>query len=202
MINDDYTYSVFAGIFVWKRNESIMRIYPFFFFFLLIFSITCCTSTSKDDADGNKLRTVSFGEPVTEESNAKAKEAYDAAVKKWKTHNITSYTMKVLYAAFSPTSGIWEVKVENGKVTSCTFEKKDKSKTDESVKCKWTMDYFFDLANWSYQNRPDAPFVIRAGYDEKLGYVKFIQNGVNPGCKEKIPGGRTYKYEVIEFTYD
>ncbi len=131
--------------------------------------------------------------------NAVAEEEYNTVYKKWQQKNITSYSMQVNFNAFSPMTGIWDVVVENGKVTQLLFNGDEPTEAFKDAMSNLTMEHLFEMAQKSYQNDETASFLYYAEYDMAEGYVKIIAKIENPLSEAEPPTDSTYNYEVLQF---
>jgi hypothetical protein len=179
-----------------------------FLIIFIIFAFSFCTG-KEDNTVNNNDNNVNNNDNDTDleviipvEENSVAEANYIEAYSKWQQNNITSYTMKVNYGAFSPMDGLWDVVVENGQVVQLLFNGNEPTEAFKDNMSNLTMEYLFQIAQESYKNEVGATYLHYAEYDEEDGYVKIVAKIVNPTKKENVPTEGTFKYEVIELIPD
>lgn len=185
-----------------KKNSIFILILILIFIIPSIFSaekvkITENISVSQNKSPGDQDSDINPKTGV--KKNEVAKKEYDEAYKKWTEGNINNYYMKILYGAFSPMGGVWDIYVEDGVVVKLLYEGEECPEHFEKPMSEVTMEYLFELASRSYQNEDEALFVHTAQYDSEIGYVTFTNRIQNPGAKVRPPTDRSYKYVISEF---
>jgi hypothetical protein len=131
-------------------------------------------------------------------NNKTALKEFREAFSKWESSKPDNYYMKVNFSAFSPVSGIWEIHVENGRVIKWVINDRENPDNVKETASKMTMEYFFDEAKKSYNNKKNDLFASIAEYDKEKGFVKMLAMVRNPQSKGNAPTDRTYRYEITE----
>jgi hypothetical protein len=122
---------------------------------------------------------------------------FDEAYKTWHTKNILNYSMKIRYSAFSPMSGIWEIKVDNGRVVNWKYKKTENDEKYRDFAVKLTMDYLFEMAQAAIITRDNSKFRIYTRFDSTDGHVLYI-------LKKAVSNGKfaqtdsNFRYDVLE----
>jgi len=130
-------------------------------------------------------------------SSSSENEKYQASLKKWINDRVSHYSIRVIYSAFSPLSGTWELEVKEGRVVFFTFNgvyEKRYSKFAE----KFTMEALYKTAGDSVMQDQKSPMVVNAEYDLKTGYIESIRRISNPEYSGRKMRDAGYLIQVID----
>jgi len=118
---------------------------------------------------------------------------------KWKGHDISSYSVKVVYAAGNRPDTLFEIKVENKKVVSCLRDEVEI--TDFSGVSQYTVDEMHNSTKKLVKkNKKNAPMLYIVKYDETYGYINSLVRVYNPKAKGTMaPTDYNYRIKVYDF---
>lgn len=168
---------------------------------VMLFTATAiaCSSNSNEESNNDKNNTQEENDKLDIKSNEEAKKEYDKYYSQWTDKNIKSYYMKFYYGAFSPNRGVCEITFENGEATKILHEGKEPTEGQKEAISKIDMEFLFELAKGSYNNKEDGQFLQIAEYDDSYNGVKLVKMIYNPNYDGPQMTDVTWKYEVIEF---
>lgn len=124
-------------------------------------------------------------------------DSFSKSEQKWDKLNIKEYYIKVNYSSFSPVSGIWELKVKDGKIKDCMFNGKPADNCAETAG-SFTMENLYKTAGAGKAADKNGPFIIRVSYG-KNGLIDSLARIRNPEYKKPVQKDTTYRIEVIDF---
>jgi hypothetical protein len=118
---------------------------------------------------------------------------------KWKDHDITSYSVKVVYAAGNRPDTLYELKVVDKKVVSCLV---DEVPIDNfSGASQYTVDAMHNSTKKLVKkNKKNAPMLYVVEYDEKYGYITSLVRIYNPKSKAAM-GVNDYNYRIKVYDF-
>lgn len=142
---------------------------------------TLCFASGKGELGRNDLKTLTDN------------------IIKWKDHDITSYSVKVIYAAGNRPDTLFELKVENKKVVSCLRDEMPMS--DLSGVAQYTIDSLHESTKKLVRkNKKNAPMLYIAKYDETYGYISSLVRIYNPKAEAALgPNDYSYRIKVYDF---
>ena len=141
---------------------------------------------------------VCFGSGKGELGRGDLKTLTDNIIK-WKNHDITSYSVKVVYAAGNRPDTLFEMKVENKKVVSCMQDEIEI--TNFSGAQQYTIDAMHESTKKLVRkNKKNAPMLYIVKYDEEYGYITSLVRIYNPKVKASLtPDDFNYRIKVFDF---
>ena len=118
---------------------------------------------------------------------------------KWKNHDITSYSLKLVYAAGNRPDTLYELKVENKKVVSCMRD--EEPIADLSGVKQYTIDAMHESTKKLVKkNKKNAPMLYIVKYDETYGYITSLVRIYNPKAEAGLaPSDFSYRIKVYDF---
>lgn len=118
---------------------------------------------------------------------------------KWKDHDITSYSLKLVYAAGNRPDTLFELKVENKKVVSCL--RNEMPVADLSGVKQYTIDAMHESTKKLVKkNKKNAPMLYLVKYDETYGFINSLVRIYNPKAKADLaPADLNYRIKVYDF---
>ena len=142
---------------------------------------TLCFASGKEELGRNDLKTLTDN------------------IIKWKDHDITSYSVKVIYAAGNRPDTLFELKVENKKVVSCLRD--EMPMADLSGVGQYTIDALHESTKKLVRkNKKNAPMLYVVKYDETYGYISSLVRVYNPKAKGTMaPTDYNYRIKVYDF---
>ncbi|MBQ3320024.1 MAG: hypothetical protein IJG75_05905 [Spirochaetia bacterium] len=142
---------------------------------------TLCFASGKGELGRNDLKTLTDN------------------IIKWKDHDITSYSVKVIYAAGNRPDTLFELKVENKKVVSCLRD--EMPMADLSGVGQYTIDALHESTKKLVRkNKKNAPMLYVVKYDETYGYISSLVRVYNPKAKGTMaPTDYNYRIKVYDF---
>ena len=142
---------------------------------------TLCFASGKGELGRNDLKTLTDN------------------IIKWKDHDITSYSVKVIYAAGNRPDTLFELKVENKKVVSCL--RNEMPMADLSGVGQYTIDALHESTKKLVRkNKKNAPMLYVVKYDETYGYISSLVRVYNPKAKGTMaPTDYNYRIKVYDF---
>ena len=142
---------------------------------------TLCFASGKGELGRNDLKTLTDN------------------IIKWKDHDITSYSVKVIYAAGNRPDTLFELKVENKKVVSCLRD--EMPMADLSGVGQYTIDALHESTKKLVRkNKKNAPMLYVVKYDETYGYMSSLVRVYNPKAKGTMaPTDYNYRIKVYDF---
>ena len=149
---------------------------------ILVLGITTlCFASGKGELGRNDLKTLTDN------------------IIKWKDHDITSYSVKVIYAAGNRPDTLFELKVENKKVVSCLRDEMPMS--DLSGVGQYTIDALHESTKKLVRkNKKNAPMLYVVKYDETYGYISSLVRIYNPKAEAALgPNDYSYRIKVYDF---
>ena len=118
---------------------------------------------------------------------------------KWKGHDITSYSIKVVYAAGNRPDSLFELKVVDKKVVSCLRD--ESPLTDLAGVKQYTIDEMHNSTKKLVRkNKRNAPMLYIVKYDETYGYITSLVRIYNPKAKAAL-GINDYNYRIKVFDF-
>ena len=118
---------------------------------------------------------------------------------KWKDHEITSYSVKVVYAAGNRPDSLFEIKVENKKVVSCIRD--EMPMTDLTGVKQYTIDAMHDSTKKLVKkNKKNSPMLYIVKYDETYGYITSLVRIYNPKA-EAAMGSNDFSYRIKVYDF-
>ena len=139
-----------------------------------------------------------FGSGARELGRSDLKTLTDNIIK-WKDHDITSYSVKVIYAAGNRPDTLFEFKVENKKVVSCLRD--DMPMSDLSGVAQYTIDSLHESTKKLVRkNKKNAPMLYVVKYDDTYGYISSLVRIYNPKAKAAL-GINDYNYRIKVFDF-
>ncbi|MBR0317954.1 MAG: hypothetical protein IJQ86_01555 [Spirochaetia bacterium] len=142
---------------------------------------TLCFASGKGELGRNDLKTLTDN------------------IIKWKNHDITSYSVKVIYAAGNRPDTLFELKVENKKVVSCLRD--EMPMADLSGVGQYTIDALHESTKKLVRkNKKNAPMLYVVKYDETYGYISSLVRIYNPKAEAALgPNDYSYRIKVYDF---
>lgn len=125
------------------------------------------------------------------------KDSFAGSMTKWDRSHIKEYYIKVNYSSFSPISGLWELRVKNGKIINCMFNGKPADNCAETAG-SFTMENLYKTAGRSSAADKNGPFIIEVTYG-KNGFINSLSRIRNPEYKKMVQKDTTYRIEVLNF---
>ncbi len=119
---------------------------------------------------------------------------------KWKSHDITSYSIKVLYGAGNRPEAVFDIRVVNKKVVSCL--RNDVPLSDFSGVARYTIDAMHeDSKKLVRSNKKKASMLYILTYDSKYGYITSLNRIYNPKASPEgtAPNDYSYRIKVYDF---
>ena len=118
---------------------------------------------------------------------------------KWKGKDITSYSIKVLYASGNLPDTLFEIKVEKKKVVKCI--QNEVELTDLSKVKQYTIDEMHDSTKKLVRsNKKNAPMLYVVKYDDTYGYITSLVRIYNPKAKAAL-GTEDFNYRIKVFDF-
>ena len=139
-----------------------------------------------------------FGSGAKELGRSDFKTLTDNIIK-WKNHDITSYSFKLVYAAGNRPDTLYEIKVENKKVVSCM--RNEMPVADLSGVKQYTVDAMHESTKKLVKkNKKNAPMLYIARYDETYGFINSLVRIYNPKAEaDMAPNDFSYRIKVYDF---
>ena len=139
-----------------------------------------------------------FGSGARELGRSDTKTLTDNIIK-WKGHDITSYSIKVVYAAGNRPDSLYEIKVVNKKVVSCLV---DEVPIDNfSGASQYTIDAMHESTKKLVRkNKRNAPMLYIVKYDETYGYITSLVRIYNPKAKAAL-GVSDFNYRIKVYDF-
>lgn len=142
---------------------------------------TLCFASGKGELGRNDLKTLTDN------------------IIKWKDHDITSYSVKVIYAAGNRPDTLFELKVENKKVVSCLRD--EMPMADLSGVGQYTIDALHESTKKLVRkNKKNAPMLYVVKYDETYGYISSLVRIYNPKAEAAL-GTNDYSYRIKVYDF-
>ena len=162
--------------------------------FITIFGIACVLFSEELP---NKISTDFFMKKDKAPKSEITLTEYNEAYKTWQEKNITNYSMKVRYSAFSPMSGLWEITVNSGRVVNWKYKKTENDEKYREFAAKLTMEYLFQMAQAAINTKDNNKFQIYTRFDSSDGHVLYIlKKAVGNG--KYVPTDTNFRYDVLE----
>jgi len=152
------------------------------FVVLFLFSLSvCCFASGEKELGKSDLKTLTDN------------------IIKWKSHDITSYSCKVVWSASNKPETLLELKVVDKKVVSCIRD--DYAISEFSGVQKYTVDELHSSAKeYVRKNKRNASMLYVIQYDQKYGYITSFARIYNPKSKADIDvADYNYRIKVYDF---
>ncbi len=118
--------------------------------------------------------------------------------KKWDRHKITSYKADIIYIRGTFVPEEINITVADDIVTDWKTGNTDRASLSESFIQSLTVKSMFEKMKGSLESDKPSPMVLKAVYDEKLGYIKSLSRvpSGETAAKGRAPFDAGYRIEV------